>query len=95
MTDPQWDKRVRTRRVVLQQARALARSGRYDSHKTIFAHLEPLEGFAETRTWIGEHAIRAQLDKLCVMAQERQLGQQYRRVTRYSSPAAEPSNIIG
>ena len=95
MTDPQWAKRVQTRRVLLQQARALVRSGRHESHKSIFADLELVEGFSEVRTWIGEYAIRAQIDKLCSMAQERQLGQQYRRVTRYTSPATEPSNMIG
>jgi hypothetical protein len=85
MTEAHWkvaqQKKVQIRRKLLQQARALARSGRHESHKSIFADLEPIDGFAETRTWIGESAIRAQLDKLCVMARERQVGQAYRRVT--------------
>ena len=55
------------RRRVLEAARALARSGGYPDHRSIFAHLETLDGFADARD--GLQIIRSQLDHLCGMAQ--------------------------
>ena len=55
------------RRRVLEAARALARSGGYPDHRSIFAHLETLDGFADSRD--GLQIVRYQLDRLCAMAQ--------------------------
>jgi hypothetical protein len=54
---------------VLSLARKLARTGHYSSHNNIIAELEVVEGFAEARRALTEGPIRAQLDKLCTLAQ--------------------------
>ncbi len=46
------------------------RSGQYEDHRAIIAHLETVEGFAEARIRFDDRAFRSQLDKLCAMAQE-------------------------
>ena len=54
------------RKRVLDAARDLARSGRYADHRSIFAHLETMDGFTETRVRLRD--IRSQLDHLCAIA---------------------------
>jgi len=51
---------------MLNRARALARSGLYSDHKSIFTELEPMEEFSGARERLQE--IRSQLDRLCAMA---------------------------
>jgi hypothetical protein len=60
--------KVHDRRVkVLNHARELARSGQHPDHKSIIAHLEHLEGFAEAHNRLRD--LRGQLDRLCALAQ--------------------------
>ena len=52
---------------VLNLARDLARSGRYLDHRSIFAQLETMQGFADARNRL--QTLRSQLDSLCALAQ--------------------------
>ena len=63
--NPQYEAAARRKRV-LDIARNLARSGRYSDHKSIFAHLETLDDFADARDRL--QILRSQLDHLCAMA---------------------------
>ncbi len=56
------------RHKVIAQAQRLARSGQHTDHTTIIPQLAHMEGFEAARARFEERAIRAQLDKLCVMA---------------------------
>jgi len=55
------------RKRLLDTARDLARSGQHPDHRSIFAHLEALDGFADARDRL--QILRSQLDRLCAMAQ--------------------------
>jgi hypothetical protein len=56
---------------LMRYARDLARTGGYANHQTILFRLEGLEGFADARSRLEERAFRAQLDRLCALAQGR------------------------
>jgi hypothetical protein len=56
---------------LMNHARALARSGEHADHKSIIAHLAALDDFAAVRGRLEDRALRAQRDKLCVIAQGR------------------------
>ncbi len=56
---------------MMNQARTLARSGRYADHTPILAQIETEVGFEKVRRWIDERAFRAQLKRLCEMAQSK------------------------
>ncbi len=58
-----WNQRQRAR--LLNCARELARTGRHPDHRSILAHLETVEGFAEAAKEI--EPIRFQLDRLCAV----------------------------
>jgi hypothetical protein len=55
----------------LNQARELARTGAHADHKSILPCLETHEGFAETRDKLEDRSFKAQLDRLCALAQGR------------------------
>jgi uncharacterized membrane protein len=59
------------RRKVLQLARNLARSGSHADHTSILPCMEMVEGFAETRAQLEDRSFKAQLDRLCALAQGR------------------------
>lgn len=61
----------RRRDRLLRHARELARTGVHANHQSILSRLEDLEGFADARSRLEERAFRAQLDRLCAMAQGR------------------------
>jgi len=61
-----WKTRLQ-RSKLLNRARDLARSGEHESHASILADLESLEGFADARDRLRD--IRSQLDQLCALAQ--------------------------
>jgi hypothetical protein len=69
MSDKVFWKAQKQRGKVLSLARKLARTGHYASHNHIIAELEVVEGFAEACRSLTEGPIRAQLDKLCTLAQ--------------------------
>jgi hypothetical protein len=54
---------------VLNLARALARSGQHETHHSILAELEIVEGFVEAYGRLTDQVISSQLDRLCAMAQ--------------------------
>jgi hypothetical protein len=54
---------------ILKLARCLARSGQHQSHGSIVAEFELLEGFADAHRCLTDRVISAQLDRLCAMAQ--------------------------
>jgi hypothetical protein len=54
---------------VLNLARVLARSGQHQTHRSILAELEIVEGFAEAYGRLTDQVISSQLDRLCAMAQ--------------------------
>jgi hypothetical protein len=54
---------------VLNLARVLARSGQHQTHRSILAELEIVEGFADAYRSLTDRAISSQLDRLCAMAQ--------------------------
>ncbi len=56
---------------MMNQARTLARSGQYADHEPILAQIEAEAGFEKVRRWIDERAFRAQLNRLCEMAQSK------------------------
>jgi hypothetical protein len=56
---------------MMNQARTLARSGQYADHTPILAQIETEAGFEKVRRWIDERAFRAQLNRLCEMAQSK------------------------
>jgi hypothetical protein len=56
---------------VLEQARKLARTGAHADHTTILPCLETVEGFADARAKLEDRSFRAQLDRLCALAQGR------------------------
>jgi hypothetical protein len=56
---------------MMNQARQLARSGQYADHAPILAQIETEAGFEKVRRWIDERAFRAQLNRLCEMAQSK------------------------
>ena len=56
---------------MMNQARTLARSGQYTDHVPIMAQIEAEAGFEKVRRWIDERAFRAQLNRLCEMAQSK------------------------
>ena len=66
MSSSPWKTRLQRTRI-LNHARDLARSGQYQDHASIVAHLESLEGFAEARDRLRD--IQSQLDHLCIRAQ--------------------------
>jgi hypothetical protein len=61
----------RVRWTLMNQARELARSGHYADHAPILAQIETEAGFEKVRRWIDERAFRAQLNRLCEMAQSK------------------------
>ena len=62
------DRRARQRARVIERARDLARTGRYEDHTGIISALVGVDGYEEVRNKIEGQAIRAQLDRLCTMA---------------------------
>ena len=56
------------RRMLLDQARDLARSGRHADHKSIIAEIKQMEGFALAQARFQEYSFLAQLDRMCHMA---------------------------
>ena len=54
---------------VLNLARDLARSGQHETHRSILAELEIVEGFADAYGRLTDQVISSQLDRLCAMAQ--------------------------
>jgi hypothetical protein len=64
-------RRYAQRRKVMEHARKLARTGAHADHTTILPCLETVEGFAETRVQLEDRAFKAQLDRLCALAQGR------------------------
>ena len=54
---------------VLNLARDLARSGQHQTHHSILAELEIVEGFADAYGRLTDQVISSQLDRLCAMAQ--------------------------
>ena len=56
---------------MMNQARQLARSGEYSDHVPILAQIEVEVGFEKVRRWIDERAFRAQLNRLCEIAQSK------------------------
>ena len=57
---------------VLNHARGLARSGEHADCQTILPQLAALEDFEAVRWVFEDRAIRAQLDKLCARARNRE-----------------------
>ena len=55
---------------VLQHARELARTGRHAGHETILRELEAADGFEVARQWFEDRGLRAQLDRLCMLARD-------------------------
>ncbi len=70
------DARVRQRAMILDTVYDMARSGQHKGHISILRELEVLKGFlggiSAARTWLEDPTVRAQLDKLCAMAQSGQ-----------------------
>ena len=66
--NPQYEAAARRKRM-RDTARALARSGQHPDHRSIFAQLEVIDGFADARDQL--RIIRSQLDHLCAMAHSR------------------------
>jgi hypothetical protein len=56
---------------IMNQARTLARSGQYADHEPILAQIEAEPGFEKVRRWIDERAFRAQVNRLCEIAQSK------------------------
>jgi hypothetical protein len=56
---------------MMNQVRQLARSGQYADHVPILAQIEVEAGFEKVRRWIDERAFRAQLNRLCEIAQSK------------------------
>ena len=54
---------------VLSLVRVLARSGQHQTHRSILAELEIVEGFADAYGRLTDQVISSQLDRLCAMAQ--------------------------
>jgi hypothetical protein len=65
------DKLSRQRRVVMNQARDLARSGTYPDHEAIKTALERVDGFAIASRWFGDSRFCTQLNRLCELAQNK------------------------
>jgi hypothetical protein len=63
-----WKIRIQSVKL-LNRARQLARSGGHADHRTIFAQLEMMDGFADARARLGD--FRSQLDRICALAQSR------------------------
>jgi hypothetical protein len=61
----------RMRWKMMNQARELARSGQYTDHEPILAQIEAEAGFDKVRRWMDERAFRAQLNRLCEIAQSK------------------------
>ncbi len=61
----------KVRWTLMNQARTLARSGQYADHAPILAQIETEAAFERVRRWIDERAFRAQLNRLCEMAQSK------------------------
>ena len=55
---------------VVRHAQDLARSGRYSDLGAILPELEALAGFSAARERFEDRALRAQLDRLCVMSRD-------------------------
>jgi hypothetical protein len=56
---------------MMNQARQLARSGQYADHAPILAQIEAEPGFEKVLRWIDERAFRAQVNRLCEIAQSK------------------------
>ena len=54
---------------MMNQARALARSGQYADHAPILTQIGAEPGFEKVLRWMDERAFRTQLDRLCHLAQ--------------------------
>jgi len=63
---------LKQRRLLLDYARELARSGRHVDHRSIVAELREVEGFALAQARFQEYAFLAQLDRMCRMARDSQ-----------------------
>ena len=59
------------RHAALQQARELARSGRFTTYYAVEAELRHLEGFSAAQRWFKDANFRAQLAKLCEQARRK------------------------
>jgi hypothetical protein len=68
MSTANWKLSQKHRAKLVTLARKLARSGQHEDHQTIIASLE-VAGVADARRCLTERPLRAQLDKLCTMAQ--------------------------
>ena len=61
----------KVRWTMMNQARQLARSGQYADHGPILAQIEAKTGFEKVLRWMDERAFRAQLNRLCELAQSK------------------------
>ena len=56
---------------IMNQARTLARSGQNADHEPILEQIGAEPGFEKVLRWIDERAFRAQVNRLCEIAQSK------------------------
>jgi hypothetical protein len=66
------DKVHKQRRNVLNRARSLAQSGSYADFTSIIVAMRDVEGFDTAQHWFAESAFRAQINRLCELANNKQ-----------------------
>jgi len=56
---------------LMNQARGLARSGKYEDHRSILTQIQTDPDFPRVRRWIEMPSFLAQLDRLCDLARSK------------------------
>ena len=69
-----WGRKVARRAAVMNHARNLARSGRYNGWEAILADMQTVSDLSDAERWFNDPAFRAQLNRLCELAREGQIG---------------------
>ena len=69
-----WERKVARRVAVMNHARNLARSGRYDGWEAILADMQAVSDLSDAERWFSDLAFRTQLNHLCEFARQGHTG---------------------
>ena len=69
-----WERKVARRVAVMNHARNLARSGRYDGWEAILADMQAVSDLSDAERWFNDPAFRTQLNHLCGFARQGHTG---------------------
>ena len=81
-----WERKVARRVAVMNHARNLARSGRYDGWEAIRADMQAVSDLSDAERWFSDPAFRAQLTHLCQWLEKDTPGQEAQEAGGFRRP---------